>query len=555
MRSFGRTTAIVIAALVYAACHDGGTRVVVPVPTALTKISGDNQTGIVGAALANPFVVKVTDQSGQPMSGVSVQWTSTGGTFSAASGTTDASGLMSVGFTIAGGTADAKTAVASVTGLNSVTFNVATTAAAASQLVKVSGDAQTGTVGTSLAAPLVVKVADAFGNVVSGVPLAFTLTGTGALAPGTATTGANGQAQTALTFGNDAGGRTVTVSGAGLTSVTFAETATAAAAATVAKVSGDAQTGIAGRTLAAPFTVIVKDAFNNVVPNATVTWTATGGNGASIAATSTTNASGNASATLTLGTVIGAYGATASVAGVATPAIFTATATAGPPFTVTKIAGDAQTGMVGTVLATDLIVQVKDQFGNVVVGTAVTWAVSGGGSASASTTDATGQARTTVTLGTVSGAQTVTATASTASAVFTTTNTPGAAVAIVKARGDNQTVSVGTAPQPFVGRFVDQYGNGTSATGLGGFYAIIPPALGANISTFSFVPTASGEISFSITAPTSAGALIARMAIFATGVAPTALDFAVTVTAPFLSGVAPAATAPSSGPIMVRWPQ
>ncbi len=539
MRSFFRSSAILIAALAFAACHDDGTGIVIQLPNALAKSSGDIQTGIVGTALANPLVVKVTDQNGNPIKGVPVSWTSAAGTFSIPYGTTDANGLMSVTFTIAGGTTGAKTAVATVQTLGgpiTVTFNITATAAAASTITKVSGDAQTGTVGAALAAPLVVKVTDAFLNPIPGVTLTFTLTGTGALLPGTAVTNATGNAQTALTFGNDAGIRTVTVTGTGLTSATFTETANPGPAASVTKVSGDAQTGAVGAALATAFTVVVKDAFNNVIPNATVNWAATGGNGASIAATSTTSASGNATATLTLGTVPGAYGATASVSGAATPATFTATAVPGAPFTVTKVAGDGQTGLVATVLGITFTVQVKDQFGNnVATGTPVTWAVSGGGSAPASTTNASGQASTTVTLGTVSGAQTVVATAGTASVTFNTTNTPGPIAGLRKITGDNQTVAVGVVPPiELYAAPVDAYGNIVPAIPTAGGSIGITGGTGITYN----IPTLRNDVTgvhVSVNAPTSAGTATFPWSISFGAAGPYAVTFTINVTGPFVS--------------------
>ena len=41
-------------------------------PTALSIISGDNQSGLTSEALANPFVIEVRDQNGGPMEGVTV---------------------------------------------------------------------------------------------------------------------------------------------------------------------------------------------------------------------------------------------------------------------------------------------------------------------------------------------------------------------------------------------------------------------------------------------------------------------------------------------------
>lgn len=52
--------------------------VAVSLPT-ITKVSGDNQTGAVGAALPNPLVVQVKNSAGNPQSGVTVNFAVTSG--------------------------------------------------------------------------------------------------------------------------------------------------------------------------------------------------------------------------------------------------------------------------------------------------------------------------------------------------------------------------------------------------------------------------------------------------------------------------------------------
>ena len=65
-----------------------------PPPLAFWIISGDKQQGLLGEALANPFVVEVRDQSGDPLPGVQVTFSvsSGGGTLSATSATTGSNG-------------------------------------------------------------------------------------------------------------------------------------------------------------------------------------------------------------------------------------------------------------------------------------------------------------------------------------------------------------------------------------------------------------------------------------------------------------------------------
>lgn len=96
----------------------------------------------------------------------------------------------------------------------------------------------------------------------------------------------------------------------------------------VAALEGDGQTGSAGSALPIPLTVRVTDAGNNAVPGVTVTWSAL--NGGSVApASATTNIEGVASATFTLGPVIGQQQAQAQVSGLeGSPVVFTATALA-----------------------------------------------------------------------------------------------------------------------------------------------------------------------------------------------------------------------------------
>ena len=95
--------------------------------------------------------------------------------------------------------------------------------------IKISGDMQTGNIGTALAQPLVVEVKDADSVVFAGVPVTFAVTaGGGRLSTTNTTTDAKGRAQSTLTLGNTAGTNTVSVSVTGVTqTITFTATATA----------------------------------------------------------------------------------------------------------------------------------------------------------------------------------------------------------------------------------------------------------------------------------------------------------------------------------------
>ena len=77
-----------------------------PRPQTLEKISGDNQQSSVGSALANPFVVEVRDQNGNPLPGVPVRIVVTegngklSGKFNVQNTTTDATGRAQITLTL-----------------------------------------------------------------------------------------------------------------------------------------------------------------------------------------------------------------------------------------------------------------------------------------------------------------------------------------------------------------------------------------------------------------------------------------------------------------------
>jgi len=98
-------------------------------PDAVALVSGDNQHGKTLAPLASPFVVKVSDDQGVGVAGVTVSWAvaTGGGSLSASSTTTNGSGQASVTFTSGTATGES-TVTASVAGLTGspVTFSART---------------------------------------------------------------------------------------------------------------------------------------------------------------------------------------------------------------------------------------------------------------------------------------------------------------------------------------------------------------------------------------------------------------------------------------------
>jgi hypothetical protein len=149
----------------------------------------------------------------------------------------------------------------------------------------------------------------------------------------------------------------------------------------------------------------------------------------------TTDASGNASVTWTLGTAAGTQmlDVTSSIGGV-TAGQASATAFPDDATTVTVTAGDNQSAVQGMTLANPVSFLAADQFNNPVPSTSITFTPSGDGSVPSATvgTDPNGLATTTWTLASTAGPNTLVATA---------TNVAGMPSATANATG---TVQIGS---------------------------------------------------------------------------------------------------------------
>jgi hypothetical protein len=328
------------------------------------------------------------------------------------------------------------------------------------QITVASGNEQKGTVGVELSSPLVVRVTGSDGKPMAGATVTWAVTGgDGSVASASATIDAAGQASAKWTLGTKAGENTATATVGSLAPVTFLAQGAAGAVAKIEKASGDAQTAAAGSALPAPLAVRATDAHGNRVSGAAVTWAVTGGGGAVSPAATTTDSAGLARATWTLGAGAGQQGATATVVGVA-PLAFTATATAGAAAKMEKAGGDAQSGPVAAALHGQLVVKLLDTHGNPVSGASVTWQVAAGGGAVTpviATSDTSGLARATWTLGTTAGANTVTASGAGVALSFSATGVPGPAATLTLSRTVD-TLAVGATLQ-MAASAKDAYGN------------------------------------------------------------------------------------------------
>jgi adhesin/invasin len=457
-------------------------------PASVALVTGDNQSATVGTSVATAPQVIVRDQYDNLVQGASVTFAVTGGGGSvvpttavstAANGTASATS-WTLG-TAAGANNNTLTATVSgggVTG-NPVTFTASGLVGPAAILEIANGDGQNATVNTAVSTPPQARVTDQYGNPVAGHSVTFSVTGGGgAVVPTTAiTTDASGLAAvTSWTLGQSAGTNNNTLNATAGGSVTtgnpttFTASATAGAPASVQATTSTNQTATVNTAVSTAPQVLVRDQFNNPVPNASVTFAVTAGGGLVTGGSQTTNASGFATVTSwTLGTSAGTSNntLTATVAALS-PVVFTASATAGGPAKVTLDAGDNQSATVNNAVATSPRVLVQDAFDNPVQGASVTFAVTGGGGAvvptTAISTSASGLAAVTSwTLGTSAGTSnnTLSATVTGINPVtFTASATAGAAASIAINAGEGLAATVNTAvatdPQVIV---LDQFGN------------------------------------------------------------------------------------------------
>jgi hypothetical protein len=181
--------------------------------------------------------------------------------------------------------------------------------------------------------------------------------------------------------------------------VTFEHTATAGAPSGLSIVSGDDQTGPVSTELPLPIVVALRDGGGNPVPGAAVSWVIGLGGGSVIPATSSTDATGQATAAWTLGSTPGVNNNTVSavVSGIGVVE-FSATATAGAPARLSILTPPSASAVSGAVLGQQPVIQLLDAGGNPATQSGVAVQVviaTGGGSLGGATsilTDANGRA-------------------------------------------------------------------------------------------------------------------------------------------------------------------
>ena len=513
---------------------------VVSLPAArLLAVSGGAQSAVIGTALAQPVVLRVTASDSVPVAGVPVTFavTTGGGTLSAIADTSDLNGLVSTGWTL-GSVVGAQSVTVSATGIAGATQVVTATGLAPlpTQLA-ITASPLSGVAGATLA-PVVVDVRDA-NNVrtplFSGpVTLALNAGATGATLVGTATVNA---VAGVATFGNlsiqrAAGGLSFTASSGALTPGTSAAfTIAPATPAALVALAGNAQSGTLGQPLTDSIDVRLTDAFANPIAGATIAFSIVSGGGGIAPATAVTDANGRARARWTLGALVGAQSARAQLDGVPTiVAALAATGAPGAPVRLEIITETSATQTAGAPFAPAIVVRAVDAVGATT--TAFTGTVnlvlaanpaSATPSGTLSTTAVAGIATFTNVMLTTSGVGYTFAATSGALVPDTTiaiTVLSAAATQLTLVSGNTQSGVVITAlAAPFVVRVSDAFNN--PVAGVTVTWAILSG--GGALSATSTATTAAGLGSTSLTLPSASGTV--TVAATATGLTGSPIAF------------------------------
>lgn len=514
-----------LGALSYAGAASGG-----PV-SGLLKY-GDNQS-VTAGAVSLPLVLRVTDFAGRPVYGAQVTFTpsSLNVTLSNSVATTNAEGFVQTRALL--GTSAVATITASVSGGSSTTFtlNAGGSPGTTGGLQIVSGNGQLVSVLASAAPkPLTVVLKDQ-----NGIPVPNTtvfwevVSGVAQLTATSSVTDANGQASVNV-FGNTAAvpdntpyqQTTIRASTLLGSSVDFYLTVLGKigsqpmfnALVNTVSPSTDTITGKVGQTIAGAIQVGVFA--QNGVPIPNVGLEVAGNQDpqsgpVATCANALTNAAGLAQCDLVITGRPGTGMLTVTVgggggAGRAFP--LNLDISSGDPATFRIVQGDNQTGAPGEKLPTTLIAEVRDEFGNLLVGVPVQWSLAVPGSAilsNASTiSDGLGRVSTTVTLGTTPGDVTVRVRSGSATGAWTLHVTV-AVSDIIRVSGNNQTAIINQAfAEPLVVEVRDTQNRPVPNTPV--TFAVTSGS--ATLGSTSATTDAQGRASTTLQAGGTAGAIV-----------------------------------------------
>src|SRR5690349_10236080 len=388
-----RLRILIAATLSIAPAACGGGDLVLPnegQASKLTQVSGDGQIGTILAPAAESLVVQVVDRFGNPVSGVPVSWSASGGgDVSPASVVTGADGYAATQRTLGSQVGSyGTTAVATPLPDDAVSF---TTTAAAASLAFETQPGATASSGLPIDPQPVLRLQDQSGAPLPRAGVAVTVqiaSGDGTLR-GTTRRESDGDGRvtfTDLAIVGGPGARTLIFAAEGYASALSTPVSLGVGApASVAASAGDGQSATVGTTVATPPAVVVRDAGGTPVAGVAVTFAIGAGGGAVTGASATTGADGVAAVGgWTLGDVAGANTLTATVSAEnvsGNPVTFTATGTPGPASAARSTVGVSPATIPASSGASISVISivVRDDAGNPIISQAVALSATGAG--------------------------------------------------------------------------------------------------------------------------------------------------------------------------------
>src|SRR6185437_10892170 len=370
-------------------------------PSAVEVIDGESQHANAGSPLTQPVVLRVLSKKGRPVPGATVRFRTADGMGSAdpATATSDDEGRARTRWTL-GDLAGSQHLLVTVDGADSSTTIAAEADPVASNTKVVAVQEHVGGgVGAEVGDPVAIRVTDAMGRLLSGVPVTWTALDGGNAEAVTARTDTIGEAHARWVLGRRAGTQRIRAqvgNGRSVPPITISASALPGPPHAVSAASGDHQEARVGTELPKSVVLRVVDSAGNVVADAPLTLEVSGG---SVADSSVrTHSAGRATVRWRLGHAAGPYTLSARLSdGEAAPIVVTAKANAGAPEVLTVEETSPKTRAHS--LARSVVATLKDAYGNPIVDEPLRFTTKTGSVSPASAmTDAQGRARVTWTL-------------------------------------------------------------------------------------------------------------------------------------------------------------
>jgi hypothetical protein len=307
---------------------------VYPVPASLTLLGGDGQRAPAGRRVANPVAVQVVSRSGRPIEGAPVRFIlpEGSGQTDPQSGSSDAKGIVRATWTLAG-VPGRQSLTVSADGVASHTVVTAEAepVGANTRLAQVSENLE-GPAGAALPEPVVVRVTDSSGVALADVPVAWSADDDGSIVASESRTDSLGEARGRWTLGPKSGAQRAYVQvGSPRAVPRFVVRATAQAGrpATIALVAVAKREGSVSKVLKPLVELRVLDRSKNPVPGVPITLLPA--QGSVDDSVLTTDSTGRALVSWTLGRTAGLHRMTARVEGIERPVEISARARPAAP--------------------------------------------------------------------------------------------------------------------------------------------------------------------------------------------------------------------------------